>query len=68
MSRHPLLKYCDLNKIDDGLLRDFIARCLWDAALEEIDPCIKKLEDKIIALQGLKILINTDAALKDETS
>lgn len=57
MPRTSIIKFCDKNRIDDGLLREFIHKKLWDVAHSEVDVVINKLQNKINALQELKTII-----------
>ena len=57
MARSPLIKYCDQNRISDGLLREFIHKELWGAASDEVGSVISKLEKQIDALKQLRIAI-----------
>ena len=60
MARSPYLKFMDNNKLSDGLLREFIYKEKWRAALEQIEDAKYKLQYQINSLNDLKRAIETN--------
>ena len=54
MSRNKHLKFCDLHRISDGLLKEFLFKELYKASLDQIDCTISEYKKKIKALEELK--------------
>lgn len=66
MARNKFIKFCDNNRISDGLLREFLYKELPQASLDQINAGIGDCYDKVNSLTELRKLITTEMEGVDE--
>ena len=53
--RSELIKTLDKAKINDVILREFVHKELWSAAMQACSECITRRQQEIIVLEKIKV-------------